>query len=361
MDIQSVLDVRDDNPLPKGAGPGLSFNRSILILTPQRALKFTAMSQERHYVWLTALSFLSHSPFGLGDLTALPNIPPPEPASTTGSAPSLRRNPIRDSIRVAKGRGPQARRGDQRSFTTDGVMSHHGGGEAQYLDFAEAAEPPTIPRYHGHSRQRSNTAPRPPPASYRNPSYQTSVSRPPKSTYSMTTSTGPEMYNTSMPHGHYQGGGGSGFDSIRSSSSRRGSEASASGANTGYPDSHAAPTMRMEAFIGQQGAQKQKPTLRARHGRKRDMGYLEGVGEQAFSPGEKLHRTRSRSPTDPGNHIGQMISRLDGGRSIRSEDRDGDRDGFDGMRRAMMADYASASAEGYPNGAVGVNQHFRDF
>lgn len=55
--IQSVLDVKDDNPAPKGMTP--VFNRSILILTPQRALKFTASSSERHYVWLTALSFLS--------------------------------------------------------------------------------------------------------------------------------------------------------------------------------------------------------------------------------------------------------------------------------------------------------------
>ena len=53
--IKSVLDVKDDNSMPKGALNGPSFSRSILILTPQRALKFTATSQERHYVWLTAL------------------------------------------------------------------------------------------------------------------------------------------------------------------------------------------------------------------------------------------------------------------------------------------------------------------
>lgn len=57
--IQSVLDVRDDNLAPKGTGA--LFNRSILILTPARALKFTALSAERHYMWLTALSFLAHS------------------------------------------------------------------------------------------------------------------------------------------------------------------------------------------------------------------------------------------------------------------------------------------------------------
>ncbi|KAI4123221.1 MAG: hypothetical protein LQ347_006243, partial [Umbilicaria vellea] len=47
--IQSVLDVKDDSPLPKNASPQSMFARSILILTPQRALKFTATSHERHY------------------------------------------------------------------------------------------------------------------------------------------------------------------------------------------------------------------------------------------------------------------------------------------------------------------------
>ncbi|KAK6539597.1 hypothetical protein TWF694_009806 [Orbilia ellipsospora] len=56
--IQSVLDVKDDTPPPKGV---TLFNRSILILTPARALKFTAATQERHYIWLMALSFLAHS------------------------------------------------------------------------------------------------------------------------------------------------------------------------------------------------------------------------------------------------------------------------------------------------------------
>jgi hypothetical protein len=77
--VQSVLDVKDDNPMPKGANPASQFNRSILVLTPERALKFTATTRERHYVWLTALSFLSHSPLSFGDLAALPPIPQ-EPA-----------------------------------------------------------------------------------------------------------------------------------------------------------------------------------------------------------------------------------------------------------------------------------------
>ena len=73
MTIQSVLDVKDDNPSPKGMQP--LFNRSILILTPQRALKFTAVSAERHYIWLTALSFLAHSTQAVPEIVA---VPPPK-------------------------------------------------------------------------------------------------------------------------------------------------------------------------------------------------------------------------------------------------------------------------------------------
>ena len=175
--IQSVLDVKDDNPMPKGALSGPNFNRSILILTPQRALKFTASSQNRHYVWLTALSFLSHSPLSLGDVAMLP--PPtaeePRTSSQHSFAGSLRRRPIRDSIRVAKG----SSRPGLRSFTTDGslpVQIQEGmdrdeqfiAEKAAFYDpLTDAALPPTIPRFTAHTRKRSNTAPRPPPSSYR--------------------------------------------------------------------------------------------------------------------------------------------------------------------------------------------------
>ncbi|PYH41865.1 putative nuclear migration protein [Aspergillus saccharolyticus JOP 1030-1] len=156
--IQSVLDVRDDNPLPKGTNAQSQFNRSILILTPQRALKFTVTSIERHYVWLTALSFLSHSPMGIHDLAALPPVPQDEGIASAPS-PALRRNPIRDSIRVAKGR-PRPRPKGKRSFLgqVEPVPElPYGFDSSPSMD---AADPPTVPRFSNHSRKRSNTTPR---------------------------------------------------------------------------------------------------------------------------------------------------------------------------------------------------------
>ncbi|KAI9696855.1 MAG: hypothetical protein M1820_008009 [Bogoriella megaspora] len=146
--IQSVLDVKDDTPFPKHATT--IFNRSILILTPARALKFTALSSERHYLWLTALSFLSHHPSQR--LSPLPAIPVPEPKSLTSPAvpnggpvepqipvpteepvqptrttATLRRTPLRDSVRIAKTRG--------------GVSPHRRPG----APIRNATAPPTLP------------------------------------------------------------------------------------------------------------------------------------------------------------------------------------------------------------------------
>jgi len=172
LTIKSVLDVRDDNPMPKGSAPEPAFNRSILILTPQRALKFTATTQERHYIWLTALSFLSHSPISMNDLAPAPPMPPEalgaldmSPVASLGG--SLRRRPIRDSIRVAKS---STRQPNFRSFTADGILTTTAGYERpdsreQYDPINDAAMPPVVKRY--HNRNRSNTAPKPSTSAFR--------------------------------------------------------------------------------------------------------------------------------------------------------------------------------------------------
>ncbi|PUU83414.1 meiotic cell cortex C-terminal pleckstrin homology-domain-containing protein [Tuber borchii] len=181
LPIQSVLDVKDDTPLPKGVNPAQPlFNRSILILTPARALKFTAPNKERHYVWLTALSFLSHSAHESEGLLALP---PPLPfeydqmQQQRPQSPPLTRppippvpvnrdppfNPIRDSIRVAKGKGrSKTSKSEANGYAGSGSslgrnqrrdIDRHG----RIITADTIAEPPSIPRFPGHSRKRSNT------------------------------------------------------------------------------------------------------------------------------------------------------------------------------------------------------------
>ncbi|KAK2750706.1 hypothetical protein FQN57_002779 [Myotisia sp. PD_48] len=238
--IQSVLDVKDDNPLPKGAVPQNGFNRSILILTPQRALKFTALTLERHYVWLTALSFLSHSLTGLDDLARLPPVPQVEYNQRPPTA-SLRRNPIRDSIRVAKGKH-RPTIGAGRSVTAHPPavpefpfpdVSNNAGSQI------ESADPPNIPRFSSHTRKRSNTAPKPSQNPFR--SFSNHVAAP--STYSSTTAGSSELYSpTSVVH--------SGVLSGQSSFSRRTSVASGHTHTTGNANFFdAIGTVRMEAFV----------------------------------------------------------------------------------------------------------------
>ncbi|KAF2134626.1 hypothetical protein P153DRAFT_279226 [Dothidotthia symphoricarpi CBS 119687] len=157
--IQSVLDVVDNNPAPKNE---TVFNRSILILTPARALKFTTTTRERHYLWLTALSFLAHSSSPIPDLNSMPPIPPPVeelPQRTQGA--TLRRSRVQDSVRLAKGRAnPISTRYASRNEPMPSLPSLAG-----YEDAAvsESASPPAIPRGPFHGRKRSSTGPSPLP------------------------------------------------------------------------------------------------------------------------------------------------------------------------------------------------------
>jgi len=56
--------VKDDTPLTSPSTshlPAPLHNRSIVVLTPTQAIKFTVLSRERHISWLTALNFLVHN------------------------------------------------------------------------------------------------------------------------------------------------------------------------------------------------------------------------------------------------------------------------------------------------------------
>lgn len=304
MSIQSVLDVKDDNPPPKGVSQ--LFNRSILILTPQRALKFTATTPERHYLWLTSLSFLAHSSQAVPEV--LSPVPPqkllkPAPA-IEAPAPRTKKATIRDSIRLAKGKHPTLARPealpasseqaeDELTFKPEALsMLNH----ARDLS-REVAEPPFIPRYHErsservheranqvvlHGRKRSNTGGHiPPPLSFRGfsgpaggpGSYHTATN----STAGNSVGTAESDYAVGSSTGHTTNWGMSTNGSVRTS------EASSRPGNNFF---EAIGTVRMEAFISPLAFP-------------RVQGYPEeqdnGMRYQARRRSKEIRRRRSRS------------------------------------------------------------------
>jgi hypothetical protein len=264
--IQSVLDVKDDNPPPKGTS-GL-FNRSILILTPARALKFTATTPERHYVWLTALSFLAHSSQAVPEIVQAP-LPVPQPAIPDFEIPRhtnrVRKGGIRDSIRVAKGKTSAARQGptsvhsSQQDQSIREVESFYS--SRADMDPTVPADPPIVPRFTDrgpstgpppvHGRKRSNTGSRiPPPLSFRGFSGPTGSS----SGHAATSSTAGMSVGTTGSSDIYQSQPSSsiaGYNGMSASgrSSIRTSDASGRPGAVVNNFFDAVGTMRMEAFI----------------------------------------------------------------------------------------------------------------
>ncbi|KAI9805247.1 MAG: hypothetical protein M1833_005700 [Piccolia ochrophora] len=244
--IQSVLDVKDEITSPKSAtGPQAMFDRSILILTPARALKFTATSLERHHVWLIALSFLSRSTQGAPELASLPPVPQQEyepPAAPEG--PGLRRNPIRDSIRVAKGKTRPSPNGSfvrpsASAGATQETIQEISDKTAGEEPLGVPADPPNVPRFSVHGRKRSNTGGRAPNSSFRTFSHQPM----PSSNYSFATNGSSEV------NGPGSSLGGLGVHSGQSSVSHRTSEASGPPGLSGANFFDAVGTVRMEAFV----------------------------------------------------------------------------------------------------------------
>ena len=155
--------------MPKHADPQSAFGRSILILTPQRALKFTATNPARHNVWLTALAFLSESGMETDGLASIPPIPrhdvrrPPSQGSLAG----FRRATIRDSIGMTKSKERPGLNGARAHSHPLGIPrgpapSGAGGSYGDDEPTLGAAEPPHVPRLssYTHSRKRSSTGPR---------------------------------------------------------------------------------------------------------------------------------------------------------------------------------------------------------
>ncbi|GKT49137.1 anucleate primary sterigmata protein A [Colletotrichum spaethianum] len=269
LTIQSVLDVKDDNPAPKNQGA--VFNRSILILTPQRALKFTATSSERHYVWLTALSFLAHSTQAIPEIVTAPQ--PVKETTVPDFEPPLptRRPGIRDSIRLTKSKAPlirsagppsipsvpsipSSRTGDASGYRQADAFAPLPGSNHQREQSGDAAEPPFIPRFTErssqamvHGRKRSNTGGHvPPPLSFRGFSGPGSVGH-----HSYTNSNAGNSVGTAGSSDIYQSQPSQGSSSrqswgISTAGSQRTSEASSRPGGNFFD---AIGTVRMEAFI----------------------------------------------------------------------------------------------------------------
>lgn len=242
MIIQAVIDVKDDTPLPRKPELENAYHRSILVLTPARALKFTATTAERHRMWMNALSFLAESTqnqTSIPQAVAVPQAPsrapppPPIPGRTRRASPSFGRANVRDSVRLAKGKDGEAR-------ILNSALDSHPVGQLE-VQQDEGADFPAIPRlYSGtskHQRKRSNTSPRLPPlSSFRNFSTGGVQSA---TTNGHTSNHFPNIRPGVMPN-------------KLSTSSYSGSRS----ASVASPDPHAAPnffeatgTVRMEAFV----------------------------------------------------------------------------------------------------------------
>ena len=305
--IQSVLDVKDDTPLPKNAGTQSAFDRSILILTPERALKFTATSRDRHYIWLTALSFLSHSTHGMVELTSPPPMPQQEYQPPLSQAPvsGFRRTTIRDSIRVAKDK-PRPSFGTH-SYSTPNETTHEtfSGNNMDWGDneriSEDAAEPPQIPRIAAHARKRSSTGPRPVPLSAFHSYPGNGISLGSSFGSQAPTHLAPtsrEKYDRYVPRSR----GGLGAERFRDMAPYIESYTPPPPV---VPDNFYDPigTMRMEAFVDRNDSRSAEPFKvkreakgsRTKQGKKKDLSYW-GVEEGGGSSGAPSLRLRGDDP-----------------------------------------------------------------
>jgi hypothetical protein len=229
--IQSVLDVADTCAPPRGE---TLFNRSILILTPARALKFTAISRERHYLWLNALSFLAHTGAPVGDFSSMPPPPPPVENTPNQQVASLRRPRVQDSVRLAKGKANPVMQRHATQPEPVPSLSSLSGFERPSIG---SASPPSIPRGPAHGRKRSSTGPSSAPSSIL--PFRTFSHQQVPSTHSNGSS---DMYSSAQPPSVPS----SVYNPTNGALSSRTSEASTS-ARSHFLD--AMGTVRMEAFI----------------------------------------------------------------------------------------------------------------
>ncbi|RKF74088.1 hypothetical protein GcM1_241098 [Golovinomyces cichoracearum] len=177
--IQSVLDVKDENPPPKGIK---LFDRSILIHSSNRALRFTAVTKESHNNWLKALTFLARSQLLHGPLSSTKDSISNKPQSET-----RHETRIHKTIRAAKGRSSYVSKlsevSKKASHSFNDVNHTPSETRCMIVDCDSPADAPIVPRFTERSalnypnsnvassllplyhRRRSNTAPRNPSSS----------------------------------------------------------------------------------------------------------------------------------------------------------------------------------------------------
>lgn len=171
MAIESVIDVHDSTVIPKGAELSSAYERSILVLTPQRALKFTTVSPDRHALWMTALTFLqsgglrSQFPLESPQVTNQSSTPPLPPVLEAvpikrQRSPSFGGSTIRNSVRLTQGRRPSLRPDVPQPGASWGSATT----DEKSLSQDQGADFPSVPRLYSsttrHQRKRSNTSPR---------------------------------------------------------------------------------------------------------------------------------------------------------------------------------------------------------
>ncbi|KAF9051377.1 hypothetical protein BJ165DRAFT_881386 [Panaeolus papilionaceus] len=116
--IEGVRSVLDPNPMP----PGL-YQYSVVVSTPQREMKITAPTKERHDIWLNALKYLLSRPsnniMSPGNATVMPQTPgsndqlndePRRPPMATLTSPQRQsRSPVRGESWNTTPRGQRSR------------------------------------------------------------------------------------------------------------------------------------------------------------------------------------------------------------------------------------------------------------
>lgn len=135
--IDGVRSVLDPNPMP----PGL-YQYSVIVSTPQREMKFTAPTKERHDIWLNALQYLLSRPTGMsmtspGDATVVPQSPmdftEDERRHPTASSPKSQR-----SVRSTRGADawnttPRVQRSRSQLSAKGSIGKRSGTPAAEYL------------------------------------------------------------------------------------------------------------------------------------------------------------------------------------------------------------------------------------